>query len=77
MPAQIVKKHDKVCRCRTGTDYLQVSAACLTAPILHDITYVCAAPDCRLGQDCPCIALVCNHQEHCPCCTLLEDFLRF
>ena len=37
MPVQIVKKHDKVCRCRTGTDYLQVSAACLTAPLLHDI----------------------------------------
>ena len=26
MPAQIVKKHDKVCRCKTGMDYLQVCA---------------------------------------------------
>ena len=37
MPAQIVKKHDKVCRCRTGTDYLQASAPRLNLPVPHSI----------------------------------------
>ena len=61
MPVQIVKKHDKVCRCRTGTDYLQVSAACLTAPVLHRHQDASAVPECRLGD----IVMPLSAPRHC------------
>ena len=35
MHLQIVKKHDKVCRCKAGTAYLQVRCLLHTKPNLH------------------------------------------